>query len=70
MKTIFLICVSLIFFGCGAQGPLYLPQKIALTQQLNEKSSKLILGLSNFPVLEASLCNSLTFYSASYSKID
>ncbi|PMB54430.1 LPS translocon maturation chaperone LptM [Coxiella endosymbiont of Rhipicephalus microplus] len=27
MKKIILICVSLILIGCGARGPLYLPQK-------------------------------------------
>ena len=68
MKTIFLIYVSLILFGCGAQGPLYL-KKIALTQRLNETSSKPILKLSNFPVFEAS-CNSITLITRSRSKID
>lgn len=66
MKTISLICISLVLFGCGAQGPLYLSHKIAFfTKQPNEKNSKPILRLSNVPVLEV-VCNSLTSYSASH----
>ncbi|WP_304985865.1 LPS translocon maturation chaperone LptM [Coxiella-like endosymbiont] len=41
MKKIILICASLILTGCGARGPLYLPQKTDSTQQSKDSQNRL-----------------------------
>lgn len=55
MKNIFpiyaflILCTSLILVGCGAQGPLYLAQKMN-SQQFDDRRSELTLGFINFSV--------------------